>query len=127
VSNPRNFPHWNSAARAARQTSPGTDDVGATYSIVRELPGGQAENDLEVRTSRRPTEFDIRTTSGPTPFVYRYGFTDEGRTTLVELAAEAELGRLAGALGPLASRAVKRGVDSNLADLKRILERPLET
>jgi hypothetical protein len=33
-----------------------------------------------------------------------------------------ELGGLVGALGPLASRAVKRGVDSNFADLKRILE-----
>ena len=43
----------------------------------------------------------------------RYRFTDEGSTTLVELTAEVELGGLAGALGPLASRAVKRGVDSN--------------
>ena len=40
----------------------------------------------------------------------------------MELAAEVELGGVAGALGPLASRAVKRGVDSNFADLKRILE-----
>jgi uncharacterized protein YndB with AHSA1/START domain len=122
VSDPRTFPRWNSAVQVVRQTSPGTDGVGATYSMVRELPGGRAENDLEILAYGRPTEFDIRTTSGPTPFVYRYRFTDEGGTTLVQLAAEVELGGLAGAIGPLASRAVKRGVDSNFADLKRILE-----
>ena len=121
VSDPRNFPDWNSAVQAVRQTSPRTDGA-ATYSMVRELPDGRAENDLEVLASRRPTEFDIRTTSGPTPFLYRYRFTDQAGTTLVELTAEVELGGLAGALGPLASRAVKRGVDSNFADLKRILE-----
>jgi carbon monoxide dehydrogenase subunit G len=122
VADPRNFPRWNSAVQEVQQTSPGTDGAGATYSMVRELPGGRAENELEVLASLRPTEFDIRTTSGPTPFVYLYRFTDEGSTTLVELTAEVELGGLAGALGPLASRAVKRGVDSNFADLKRILE-----
>jgi carbon monoxide dehydrogenase subunit G len=122
VADPRNFPSWNSAVQAVRQTSPGTDGDGATYSMVRELPDGRAENDLEVLALRRPTEFDIQTTSGPTPFVYRYRFTDEASATLVELSAEVELGGLAGALGPLASRVVKRGVDSNFADLKRILE-----
>jgi hypothetical protein len=40
----------------------------------------------------------------------------------MELTAEVELSGIAGALGPLASRGVKRGVDSNFADLKRILE-----
>ncbi len=122
VSDPRNFPRWNSAVQAVRETSPGTDGVGATYRMQRELPGGRAENDLEVMARRRPTEFEIRTTSGPTPFVYRYRFTDEEGATLMKLAAEVELEGLAGALGPLAARAVKRGVDSNFADLKRILE-----
>jgi hypothetical protein len=40
----------------------------------------------------------------------------------VELSAEVELSGIAGALGPLGARVVKRGVDSNFADLKRILE-----
>jgi uncharacterized protein YndB with AHSA1/START domain len=122
VSDPRNFPAWNSAVQTVRETTPGSDGVGATYWMVRELPSGRAENDLEVLALRRPTEFDIRTTSGPTPFTYRYRFSTEGAATVLELGAEVELGGIAGALGPLASRAVKRGVDSNFADLKRILE-----
>jgi uncharacterized protein YndB with AHSA1/START domain len=122
VSEPVNFPRWNSAVQSVRETSAGADGVGATYLMERELPGGRAENALEVVEVNSPTLFVIRTTSGPTPFTYRYVLADEDGATLLELAAEVELGGLAGALGPLASRAVKRGVDSNFADLKRILE-----
>ena len=122
VSEPINFSRWNSAVRSVRELSAGKDGVGATYLMERELPSGRAENDLEVVEVNRPTLFVVRTTTGPTPFKYRYVLADETGTTLLQLAAEVELGGLAGALGPLASRAVKRGVDSNFADLKRILE-----
>ena len=122
VSEPVNFPRWNSAVQSVQETSAGADGVGATYRMERELPDGRAENDLEVVEVNRPSLFVIRTTSGPTPFQYRYVLADEEGGTLLQLAAEVELGGLAGALGPLASRVVKRGVDSNFADLKRILE-----
>jgi uncharacterized protein YndB with AHSA1/START domain len=122
VSDPTTYPRWNSAVQSVRETSPGADGVGATYSMERELPDGRAENDLEVVEVNRPSLFVIRTTSGPTPFLYRYVLADEEGGTLLQLSAEVELGGLAGALGPIASRAVKRGVDSNFADLKRILE-----
>ena len=122
VSEPVNFPRWNSAVQSVQETSAGADGVGATYRMERELPDGRAENDLEVVEVNRPSLFVIRTTSGPTPFQYRYVLADEEGGTLLQLAAEVELGGLAGALGPIASRVVKRGVDSNFADLKRILE-----
>jgi len=122
VSDPTTFPRWNSAVQSVQETAAGADGVGATYRMERQLPNGPAENDLEVVEVNRPTLFVIRTTSGPTPFHYRYVFSDEDGGTLMQLAAEVELGGLAGALGPLASRVVKRGVDSNFADLKRILE-----
>jgi Polyketide cyclase / dehydrase and lipid transport len=121
VSDPENFPAWNSAVQSVRRTS-GEGDAGATYLMERELPGGRAENELEVMVRMRPTEFDIRTASGPTPFVYRYRFTSEDGATEVRLAAEVELSGIAGALGPVASRVVKRGVDANFATLKGILE-----
>ena len=122
VSDPRNFPHWNSAVQSVSATTPGREGVGAIYSMERDLPGGRAENELEVVASDRPTAFSIRTNSGPTPFLYRYRFSGEGAATVLDLSAEIELSGIAGALGPLASRGVKRGVDSNFTDLKRILE-----
>jgi uncharacterized protein YndB with AHSA1/START domain len=121
VSEPENFPRWNSAVQAVRRTS-GEGDVGSTYLMERDLPGGRAENELEILTRSRPTEFDMRTTSGPTPFTYLYRFVWENGATEVQLAAEVELSGVAGALGPLATRAVKRGVDANFATLKSVLE-----
>jgi uncharacterized protein YndB with AHSA1/START domain len=75
VSEPENFPRWNSAVQTVRKTSFGEDPVGLTYSMTRQLPSGQAENDLEITAYERPREFAIRTLSGPTPFAYRYAFS----------------------------------------------------
>jgi hypothetical protein len=96
--------------------------VGSTYWMERVLPTARVENNLVVFASDRPREFGIRTTSGPTPFVYRYRFSSQGDETVVHLDATVELGGAATFLGPLATRAVKRGVDANLAALKRTLE-----
>jgi carbon monoxide dehydrogenase subunit G len=116
VSDPRNFPRWNSAVQAVRQTG------GTTYAMDRDLPSGRAHNDLELFARREPDEFGIRTTSGPTPFTYRYALSRENGDTLLQLDAELELEGPAALLGPVAARAVKRGVDDNFAELKRILE-----
>lgn len=123
VANPENFPHWNTAVRAVRRTSAGEDAVGSTYWMARDLPTGPAENELEITGHEPPSAFSIRTTSGPTPFVYRYTFSPRDRGTLVELHAAVELSGLAARLGPLAKRAIKSGVDDNLRILKTTLER----
>jgi uncharacterized protein YndB with AHSA1/START domain len=122
VSDPLTYPRWNSAVQSVRRTAGASGDVGATYSLERQLPIGRAENELEVVARERPTAFVIRTTSGPTPFVYRYRFSAEHGETHVQLDGEVELGRAAALLGPLAGLAVRRGVDDNLAALKKLLE-----
>jgi hypothetical protein len=122
VSDPLLFPRWNSAVQAVNNTSGVTGEVASTYSMRRELPTGQVENDLEVLVRERPSEFVIRTTSGPTPFLYHYGFASDGAGTVVHLQASVELPGVGGVLGPLAARGVKRGVDTNFAALKRALE-----
>jgi hypothetical protein len=122
VSDPLLFPRWNSAVQAVNSTSGVRGEVGSTYSMRRELPAGQVENDLEVLVRERPTEFVIQTTSGPTPFLYHYRFTSEGAGTVVHLQASVELPGVAGVLGPLGARAVRRGVDANFAALQRTIE-----
>jgi Polyketide cyclase / dehydrase and lipid transport len=122
VSDPLRFPRWNSAVQTVQITSGANGQPGSTYSMWRELPSGRAENDLEVFTRSRPGEFGIRTTSGPTPFVYHYRLVGEGDSTVVRLGAEVELPRIPRALRPLAVRGVRRGVDANFTALKRALE-----
>jgi uncharacterized protein YndB with AHSA1/START domain len=113
LSDPTRFPLWNSAVASVHRTS------ATTYTMRRDLPTGPAENELEVVELAPPAVFTIRTTSGPTPFAYRYRLTREPGATVVALDAEVKLGLL----GPIAARAVRRGVDANLATLRDALER----
>jgi uncharacterized protein YndB with AHSA1/START domain len=122
VSDPGNFPSWNSAVREVR-TSAGANGTGSTYTMKRQLPSGAASNRLEIVTSEPPCEFAIRTTSGPTPFLYRYHFAAENEKTILQLDAQVELDGVAALMPQLARLAVKHGVDDNLATLKLILEK----
>jgi uncharacterized membrane protein len=122
VSDPLQFPRWNSAVQTVRGTSGEPGGPGSTYSMQRELPSGQVENELEVLSRERPSKFAVRTTSGPTPFLYQYRFAADGPDTVVHLDASVELPGVTSVLGPLAARAARRGVDANLAALKRALE-----
>lgn len=117
VSDPLQFPRWNSAVQSVRSTSTPAGRPGSTYAMERELPGGRADNDLEILELTPLEAFTIRTTSGPTPFLYRYRFIADGTATLIELDATVETARRAGPLQRIAATAVKRGVDANLATL----------
>jgi uncharacterized protein YndB with AHSA1/START domain len=122
VSDPLNFPRWNSAVRAVRKTSAGEEGVSSTYSMERELPSGRAVNELEVVANEPPRTFAIRASAGPTPFLYRYQLSAANGETVVTLDAEVELPGAAAFLPQLARRLVEKGVNDNLATMKQILE-----
>jgi uncharacterized protein YndB with AHSA1/START domain len=117
VADPRRFPEWNSAVESVVPLDHGR------YEMRRRLPTGPATNELEVVSSRAPDELTIRTTSGPTPFEYRYEFATTAAGTLIRLHGDVQIRAGAALLGPLAAKAVKRGVDANFATLRAILER----
>ena len=118
VADPETYPSWNSAVRAVE---PVAGEPGR-YRMERDLPSGPAQNVLEIVSSRSPAEVVIRAGDGPTPFTYRYELRPANEGTDLSLAAEVELGGVAGLLGPGAAPAVRRGVDENLSTLKRMLE-----
>jgi hypothetical protein len=120
LSEPLNFSHWNSAVHDVRKLSTDESGEGSTYLMERQLPVGRVVNELEVTMTQSP-EFAIRTTSGPTPFEYRYRVSSDNGATVVRLRAAVELGRV-GMLGALVRKTVRNGVDANLATLKNILE-----
>jgi uncharacterized protein YndB with AHSA1/START domain len=122
VSDPLEFPRWNSAVQAVRKTTAGEHENAPTYSMERDLPTGHAVNELEVVASEWPRAFEIRTNAGPTPFCYRYRFSADGGQTIVRLDAEVDLPRSGTFLRPMARRFVKKGVDDNFAALRQILE-----
>ncbi len=122
VSDPANFPSWNSAVQVVRPTSSDLHRVGSTYSMERQLPSGRATNRLEIVVREQPWEFAVRASGGPTPFLYRYRFSGDADETVVLLDGEVELGAAGGLVAQLLRRAVKKGVEDNLATLKLILE-----
>ena len=122
VADPGRFAEWNSAVESVAPPAGAGATTEARYVMRRLLPAGPATNEL-VLAPRPPDELTIRTISGPTPFVYRYGFEPTEGGTVITLRAEVWLGAAASVLGPLAARAVKRGVDANFAALREILER----
>jgi hypothetical protein len=73
--------------------------------------------------SQPPRQFAIRTTAGPTPFLYRYRFSAENGETVVKLEAEVELPGAVAFLPQLARRLAKKGVNDNFATLKQLLPR----
>ena len=73
-----------------------------------------------VLASESPRHFAIRTTAGPTPFLYRYQLSGENGQTVVQLDAEIELLAAAAFMPQLARRLVKKGLDANLATLKHV-------
>ena len=122
VSDPRNLPHWNSAVQAVHPTPQAPNGDGSTYSMERQLPNGRATNEIEILACEPPRTFAIRTTTGPTPFIYRYHFAADNGATVVRLDAQVNLPAPAALLPQLARHGVKKGVDDNLATLKLILE-----
>jgi len=122
VSEPRNLPRWNTAVRSVRKTADAGNGAGSSYVVERELAIGRATNRLDVVANEAPDKFAIQATAGPTPFLYRYRFASENNETVVRLDAEVELPGATALLPQLARRAVKSGVDDNLATLKRVLE-----
>jgi uncharacterized membrane protein len=122
VSDLGSFPLWNSAVQDVRPLSSNDDSERSRYVIERDLPSGPALNELEIVARDVPTEFVVRTISGPTPFLYRYRFTGENGETVVRLDAKVELAGIASVLAPVVRRVVKGGVDANFRAVKRILE-----
>src|SRR4051794_29994323 len=117
VREPRNLPVWNSAVTNVREGS-----AGGSYVMERDLPGGTTVDDLEVVDLLPGAEVTLRTTSGPSPFVYRIRLTTNDGATVVTADVDASFGRAAELAGPLATQLFKRGVQSNLRTLKRALE-----
>jgi hypothetical protein len=114
-------PNRHASAHACR--SDRERAVGSTYSMERSLPRGRARITLEVTVSQPPTEFAIRTTSGPTPFSYR--FSPEGAETLVDLGAPSGSQGRQPSLAPfLASGGGRPGSPSRASDGRCLPRRP---
>jgi hypothetical protein len=123
VSHGENLSAWNSAVKHVAKITDGATSTGTRYKMIRQLPDGRSENTIEISKYQPNSELTIRTTSGPTPFIYYYSFDSKENSTRVSLRTEIEEDGLPFKIPKfLASRAIKSGVKANLQTLKSILE-----
>lgn len=121
----RNTPRWYEAVREAEPLTPGPVAVGTRYRFVRELPGGRADNLVEVVELEPNAVVTLASVDGPTPFRYRYTLSPTTEGTHLRLEGDITGEGIEGPaalLAPFASKLFARGMRSNLAELKRILE-----
>jgi uncharacterized protein YndB with AHSA1/START domain len=125
VAEPRNMPRWYEAVEHVAEITPKTAMHPASYQITRSLPGGRADNIVEVNESRPDLTVTFKSREGPTPFHYRYAVEPTRDGSLLTLDAEISG---AGLPGPLAhvdaitTRAFKQGMRHNLEGLKHFIE-----
>ena len=98
--------------------------------MTRELPNGTAKNVYEIAEYEPNQLLTIKIISGPTPFVYRYEFEGTDGSTILSMKAQVDKEGVIDVLGTKAkispefviSGLLKKGVETNLKTLKRILE-----
>ncbi len=124
ISDFRTTPQWYSAVKRVERVG-GGGGMGTRYLVYRDLPGGEARNEVEMTSYETNREVSFTSISGPTPFVYRYLIEPTGRSTELVLQGSisgAGLSGPAALLAPLAEGLFKRGMRDNLGQLKRLLE-----
>jgi uncharacterized protein YndB with AHSA1/START domain len=118
------MPRWYSAVKRVDLISD-TGSIGTRYLVYRQLPGGDAENEVEITNYVDSREVTFTSRRGPTPFKYTYVVEPAGGGSRLVLSGSitgAGLKGPAALLAPLAEGLFKRGMQDNLGQLKRILE-----
>jgi uncharacterized protein YndB with AHSA1/START domain len=125
VAEPRNMPRWYQAVERVAEVTPRTSTKAASYQITRSLPGGRADNIVEVTESMPTLTVTFVSREGPTPFRYRYAIEPDRDRSRLTLDADISSDGLPGPLAHLdavATRAFKQGMQHNLEGLKHLVE-----
>ena len=121
VSDPTNTPKWNSTLLSATKTSDGPTRVGTTVQSTGKMFGRHLETHFTV------TEFEVNrrfavTATKPFPLTMTLALEPTADGTRVDLTADVEPGGFFKLASPLMVRMGKRQNQSNLENLREMLE-----
>jgi uncharacterized protein YndB with AHSA1/START domain len=125
IAEPTNMTRWYDAVDQVTITAGIPVGLGATFEIIRSLPGDRAINDVEITEYQLNRRITMESRQGPTPFRYTYTLKPIGDGSVLTLD-----GRISGAglpgpvahLGAVATQLFKRGMKRNLDLLKGLVE-----
>lgn len=120
-----NFEHnarWSSATIEDKITSPGPIGVGSTARLASKFLGRRFENDAEITEFEPNERVAMRSTSGPVPVRGTLTVESVDGGTRVNTTFELEPGGFFKLADPIVTRMAKRQFESDLANLKDLME-----
>lgn len=122
VANLENLKQWQSGLIESKQVTPGPTEVGSKVAVVRQLLGQKLEGVAEVVAFEPNRVVSVRVTAGPMSVTASNTFEALGNTTRLTSVGELDMEGLLKLAGPLAAGGVKKQMEENLENLKKILE-----
>jgi carbon monoxide dehydrogenase subunit G len=119
---PANDTEWIGGIRSARLLTPGPVAVGSQVERVATFLGRRVQYVNEI-TELTTDRLAMRSVRSPFPMRITYGHRDAGDgTTEVSVRVEGDAGRFYALAAPLLGPAVRRSINRDLRNLKRVLE-----
>jgi uncharacterized membrane protein len=121
MTNHQNALQWQSGLLEARVTND-VIGVGKTWVDVVQVLGRRIEIASELTEFEPLRVVGFKSTSGPIPLEGRYVFEPDGEGTKVTFTMQGEAGGFFKLAEPIVARATQRQWETNLANLKDLLE-----
>lgn len=122
ISNFENNPQWQKGQLEAKFTSDGPLGVGSTYDQVAKFLGRRIVPTFEVLEYEPDKMVKAASTAGSFPITFTRMVEPREGGTLVTAVVEGDSSGFFKLAEPLMARLVKRSVDADYRNLKRILE-----
>lgn len=122
ISNAENLPRWRAATLEVTKVSPGDPAVGSVFKGRFTFLGRPFEGNLEVTALEPQSQYGTRLTSGPFPLEARYTLESVEGGTRLTLVIEGKPGGFFKLAEPLVVSMAKRSYESDLHNLKEMLE-----
>ena len=122
VMDPANDTHWITALTSVRTlNSDGPVRVGTQVERVASFLGRRMEYVNEIVALEPGRRLAMRSVKAPFPMEVTYELEDAGAGTLMRIRATGDAGGFYRIAGPLLGAAVRRGIEKDLAELKRVM------
>ena len=120
---PANDTRWITALDSSRTLTEGELGVGTRVERVASFLGKRMDYVNEIVEYEPPARLAMRSVKAPFPLTVEYEFDDAGETaTLARIHTAGEGGGFYSLTAPVLARMVRRGVERDLAELKRLME-----
>ena len=121
VTDPANDPRWIGGIQSARALGNSSIAVGTQVERVARFLGRRIEYVNEI-IELRPDRLAMRSVRAPFPMRVTYDLRSSGTATDMTIRVNGDPGGFFRVASPLVTRAVRRNVTRDLANLKRLLE-----